>query len=165
MRSAARTLRRRLLALRSIGGPGILFAGQENLVSEAFAGFSEQGWTGRRRRPLGIEETLEPIFLLHIALGDGHIANGDDHAVQNLRGAADAARAREAGGQCHDRQKLCPKLKKNWKFDNRWTSVFETPFTTVTTSYRGGFKLYPKSKLSGPTGVLKRNPRPTAWEV
>ena len=58
---------RRLFAFRSIGGSGILFPREDELVRQALACIGELGCTGRGRRPLCVEETLEPVFLLHVA--------------------------------------------------------------------------------------------------
>ena len=55
-------------------------------------------------------------------------------------------------------QKVCPMLKKTlkWLACLGSKTVFVTPLTTVVVwpGNAGGLRLYPKSKRTGPTGVL-----------
>jgi hypothetical protein len=86
------------------------------------AGASERSRIRRGRRPLGIKETLELVFLFHVTGGDREVTYGGDYAVERLRSTAQVAAAQRAREQqkTNPRQAMAGRQGINFTQPRQW---------------------------------------------
>src|SRR5262249_53862147 len=118
---------------------------------------------GAKRFPK--EQGLHALRLIQLAFQDHVLVYHRHHAVNHCLGAArsgDPQQQCELEGDSH--QNVWPMLKKKLKCFNTWDEGTAGAGGLVM-GKAGGFRLYPKSRLTGPMGVRYRMPAPTATDM